>query len=173
MAVKQAVIESGRAEEALKAVKKVIADYPYDAGKDKAELTEQERKNMQIQKEYKSYARKFSPLVLTNGLAAAIAFANEKGRGNDKGKDNDKDNDKGKDNGKGKDNDNGSKAWSRIYTNISDWLIQNNYFEKPNDLLEYVCSLDSDNYRLVTGEVLALFGWLRRFAGGLIEGEAE
>ncbi|MCL2410415.1 MAG: type III-B CRISPR module-associated protein Cmr5 [Treponema sp.] len=126
--MRQSIIESGRAEFALKAVKAV--------------------KDMKNAKEYKSYARKFPSLILTNGLAAAIAFAIDKGG-----------------------------AYTLLYNNISDWLKERSFFSEETleegKLLKYVCSLNSDEYRVAMNEVLALFEWLRRFASGLIEGEAE
>ena len=131
--MKQAVIENGRARFALEAVNHFVNVTAKDNDKTK--------------KEYKSYARKFPALVMSNGLAATLAFAFEKGG-----------------------------AWSSLYDNLSDWLTGNGYFPKPEkheDLMKFVCSCDSDKYRLVTGEVLALFKWLRRFASGLIEGEAD
>jgi len=118
--MKQAVIESGRAKFALEKVKSVVAD------------------KGNFKKNYRSYARKFPTLVLTNGLAATVAFAVDKSKS--------------------------EKAWKEIYKNISEWL-------KKDNLEEYVCSLDSDEYRVVTNEVLALFTWIRRFASGLIEGD--
>lgn len=106
--------------------------------------------NERTKDDYKSYAKKFPSLVLANGLAAAIAFVCEKKTGNE--------------------------AWGSIYTNISEWLIEKKYFtstvDKSVTLEKYVCSLTSDEYRIVTNEVLLLFEWLRRFAAGMIEGEA-
>jgi CRISPR-associated protein Cmr5 len=58
--VRNAGIESGRAEFAFKEVNRII-ELP---GADK--------------KEYKSHCRKFPNLIQTNGLAAAIAFAYDK-----------------------------------------------------------------------------------------------
>ena len=124
----QAVIESGRAEFALKAVKDVKEHHKNNA------------------KEYKSYARKFPSLVLINGLAAAVAFA---AFAVDK-----------------------SGMYKLLYNNIAEWLKQNGLLSGKN-LEEYVCSLNSDEYRVVTNEVLALFEWLRRFASGLIEGDGD
>ncbi|MDR1194021.1 MAG: type III-B CRISPR module-associated protein Cmr5 [Peptococcaceae bacterium] len=123
----QAVIESGRAEFALEAVKKVV-----------------DTENDQTRKEYRIYIKKFPLLALSNGLAAAVAFAQDKGG-----------------------------TWGIVYDNIANWLIKNGYFAKPTRLLDYVCSLDSDTYRVVTNETLALFGWLCRLAGGLIEGAED
>lgn len=125
--MKQAVIENVRAEFALNAVKNIV-----------------KTSNDKTKKDYKSYARKFPSLVLSNGLTATVAFALEKGG-----------------------------AWSNLCDNISDWLIKNDYPVKPTKLHEYVCTLNSDEYRLVTNEVLLLFKWLRRFASGLIEGETD
>ncbi|MDR1070712.1 MAG: type III-B CRISPR module-associated protein Cmr5 [Gracilibacteraceae bacterium] len=125
--MKQAVIESGRAEFALNAVKNVVAG-----------------KNEKAKKEYKSYAKKFPTLVLANGLAAAVAFAVDKGG-----------------------------SYAIVYNNISDWLIKSGYFANPTRLEEYVCAMSSDEYRVVTNEVLALLEWLKRFASGLIEGDAD
>jgi len=126
--VKQAVIESGRAEYALNAVKDVIRD---------------EKNKTSKTKEYKSYVKKFPSLVLSNGLAASVAFIKEKGG-----------------------------AYDLVYGHITGWLKKNGFFADKT-LEDYVCSLKSDEYRVVTNEVLALFEWLRRFASGLIEGEAE
>lgn len=123
--MRQAVIESGRAKFAFEAVISV---------KENGKISEKTKK------EFKSYCRKFPSLVLTNGLAASIAFAKEKG-----------------------------KAYDYIYDTIANWLKKN---KSKTELLEYVCSLNSDEYQVVTKEVLALFEWLRRFASGLIEGEA-
>jgi CRISPR-associated protein Cmr5 len=74
---------------------------------------------------------------MTNGLAAALAFAVEK---------------------KG--------AYLLIYRQIEEWI-------GAGSLIDYVCGLNSAEYRVVTDETIALFEWLRRFASGLIEGEAE
>ena len=122
----QAIIESGRAEFALDAVKEVIGSV-----------------DDKTKKEYKSYAKKLPSLVLTNGLAATVAFACEKGG-----------------------------AWDLLVKNISCWLVKKKFFADKDGLKEYLCSLYSDDYRIVTNEVLSLFEWVRRFASGMIEGEA-
>ena len=130
--MEQSVIESGRAEFALKAVTSVVKE-----------------ENDKTKKEYRSYVRSFPSLVLSNGLAAAVAFAREKGSTN--------------------------KTYMLIYCNISEWLASNknliDFTEKTN-LDEYICSLDSDSYRIVSNEVLSLFKWLKRFASGQIAGES-
>ena len=122
----QAIIENGRADYALNAVKIIVND-----------------KDDKTKKEYKSYVKKLPALVLSNGLAAAVAFMAEKGG-----------------------------SYMLIHDNVNDWLIKNAFYTDIK-LCEYVSSLDSVNYRVVTNEVLALTKWLKMFAGGLIEGEAE
>ena len=130
--MKQAIIESGRAEFALNKVKEV------------------KNCDKSVAKHYKSYVRNFSTLVLSNGLASTVAFVFEKSKGDGKEK----------------------KAYKYIYDQVSSWLEQNNFLTGKS-LEEYVCSLNSDEYRVVTNEILSLFTWFKRFASGLIEGEAE
>ena len=96
-------------------------------------------------KEYKSYCRRFAGMVLTNGLASSIAFLKAK-----------------------------SESYDYLYKDIEDWLKkEKEYFSDPTTLEDYVCNLDSDHYRAVTNEVLALYKWLGRFATGLIKGELD
>jgi CRISPR-associated protein Cmr5 len=103
-------------------------------------------------KEYKSYAKKLPMMIKTNGLGAAVTFAFSKAKDGN--------------------------AWELLYNHVSDWLKQphkvfllGTHASKP--LTEAIISLPSTEYRAVTVEVLAFMNWLRRFAEGLIEGEAE
>jgi CRISPR-associated protein Cmr5 len=122
--VENSKIESGRAEFALTEVKAVVTN-----------------RNVN-HKEYKSYCKKFPSMVQANGLAAAVAFINEK-----------------------------QGTYKCLYDHTAKWLKQRGHCPKNTNLLEYACSLESAEYRVVTKEVLALFNWIRRFASGLIEGE--
>jgi len=48
--------------------------------------------------------------------------------------------------------------------------------QMPNDkkdLIDWVISCDSTDYRYITQEILAFLNWLKRFAEGLIEEEEE
>jgi len=94
-------------------------------------------------KEYKSYCRKFPSMVQTNGLAASIAFLVDKGG-----------------------------TYKYLSEHISGWLKKCLLLPEGVSLETYICGLETAQYRIVTKEVLALFNWLRRFASGLIEGEA-
>jgi CRISPR-associated protein Cmr5 len=121
------------------------AAYAYSYASEGSKLTKK--------KEYKSYARKIPTLIKTNGLGATLAFIASK-----------KDEDRSK----------GGYAYKVIYDQISQWLAHKGFLPQQDDDLAFrVSSLDSPAYRAVTGEVLALFKWLTRFAAALIEGEAD
>ena len=90
-------------------------------------------------------------LIKTNGLGATLSFVKAKGSKNE--------------------------AYQLLYQQMAEWFMRqgNDLIElaKDDDLVERVIGLNSPAYRVVTREVLALFSYLRRFAEGLIEGEAE
>ena len=100
-------------------------------------------------RKYKSYVRKIPMLIKTNGLGASFAFIKSKSVK--------------------------EKAYCLIYNKVSDWLKDDDRkkFVDGGDLVKSLIALDSPEYRAVTGEVISLFNWLRRFAEGLIEGEVE
>ena len=120
--MENAKIESGRAEFALAEVKRVLAA----AAKED---------------EYKAYCKKFPSIVMTNGLAAAFAFAMEK---------------------KG--------TWCHIYDHSEKWLKELKLMDSNNNLMDYTCGLSTAEYRVVTKEIIALFSWIRRFASGSSKG---
>ncbi|HMP26225.1 MAG TPA: type III-B CRISPR module-associated protein Cmr5 [Saprospiraceae bacterium] len=103
-------------------------------------------------KEYKSYTRKIPMMIKTNGLGSALAFVKSKQK---------------------------KEAYKKIYDQLTEWLsvecnLTKSYFnEKSIDLVKDVIAMNSFQYRAVTIETLALMTWLRRFAEGLIQGEAE
>jgi CRISPR-associated protein Cmr5 len=94
----------------------------------------------ETKKEYKSYCRKFPSLVMTNGLAAAVAFCLDKGG-----------------------------TYVILEKQLSDWFDKIEIKPQGKKLVEYVCGIDSSDYRLATKETISLFTWLKRFATGLIE----
>lgn len=107
-------------------------------------------------KEYKSYVKKMPMLIKTNGLGSALAFAFAKGA---KGGVIQRDN-----------------AWGLLYNQIESWLKEDDKHLITFDdskLLEKLLETESYEYRAVAVEVLAYLTWLRRFAEGLIEGEAD
>lgn len=134
----------------IKRLEQARASFAYQRAK---AATEQQGKSP---KEYKSYAKKLPMMIKTNGLGAALAFAFSKS----------------------KDKKGRVTSWGLIYNDVQSWLNQDqkkfllgNHVEK--ELANAVIELESPEYRAVTVEVLAFLNWLRRFAEGLIEGEAE
>ena len=101
-------------------------------------------------KEYSRYVKKIPMLIKTNGLGATFAFMLSK---------------------------NGT--YKFIGEQILEWLKEDkkNIFPRIKeiksfkDLNKEIILLNSQDYRIVTIEVLAFLNWLRRFAEGLIEEE--
>jgi CRISPR-associated protein Cmr5 len=126
---------------------KKINNYSSGSGfeKDIANLYEKTKK------EYKSYVKKIPMLIKTNGLGATFAFMLSKGG-----------------------------TYEVIGEQVLSWLeIDEKRFLNDDDINSFkdlnkkiICS-KSPEYRALTIEVLAFFNWLKRFADGLIEGEAE
>jgi len=98
------------------------------------------------QKEYKAYVKKIPMMILSNGLGATFAFVYSK-----------------------KDKD----AYGLIYKQVDEWLKQCHIQKSDGELIKWIISQESPEYRAVTNEVLALFNWLKRFADGMIEGDGE
>ncbi|MBN1182389.1 MAG: type III-B CRISPR module-associated protein Cmr5 [Bacteroidales bacterium] len=107
-------------------------------------------------KDYKSHVKKVPMMIKTNGLGATLAFLYSK---------QEKD-----------------AAYKEIGKQITDWLNEKDekykryYSEKAEDfqaLVEQVVKINSQEYRALTIEVLALFNWLRRFAEGMIDDSEE
>ena len=146
-------------ETTIKGIEQGRATYAYDCAKTaKAEWpkkTADEKKDSKEAREYKSYAKKIPMMVKTNGLGSTLAFVKSKCK-------QDKFN-----------------AYNLLYVQLKTWFSksENSYYNLNlgdyDDLVEKVIALNSSEYRAVTVETLALFGWLRRFAEGLIQGEAE
>lgn len=115
----------------------------------------QEGANLSAKKEYKAYVKKLPMLIKTNGLGAAMAFVYSKGyKGNEPKR---------------------GDAWATIYQQIEEWLKQDekqliSFNEKQ--LAKKLTEINSSQYRAIAVEILALLNWIRRFAEGLIEGEA-
>jgi CRISPR-associated protein Cmr5 len=130
-------LEKGRAEFAYRCVEKAIEIF---------------KDNSKKQKEYKSYARKISTMILSNGLGQTLAFIKAK---SEKGN-----------------------AYNLIYQQLTEYMKSDHTArikmpQEKNDLVEWVISCNSSTYRYITQEILAFLNWLKRFAEGLIEVEEE
>ncbi|OPJ62773.1 type III-B CRISPR module-associated protein Cmr5 [Clostridium oryzae] len=105
------------------------------------------------QKKYKTLVKKMSALIQRNGLILTLAFVFSKGTNNEHGK---------------------------VLEQMRNWCT-NNYkltriFDGKQEIdnsmfIEKITSLSQREYVLVTREMIVLFGWIKRFADGMIEGE--
>jgi CRISPR-associated protein Cmr5 len=112
----------------------------------------QEAKSEKFFEEYKSHVKKIPMLIRTNGLGAAVAFIKAKQQNDPKKPIND---------------------YNLIYQQIKKWLNEDeNNWVKINsgeDLTGKIIHLDSEEYQMVTKNLLSFFDWLKRFAEGLNE----
>lgn len=102
--------------------------------------------NDKIIKEYRSYVKKLPAMIQVNGLGQTLAFCYAKGG-----------------------------QYRTIYNQIGVWTAQkqpdilNRYSENRNvEFVKIVVSMNSNDYRIISNEVLALLDWMRRFADGMI-----
>ncbi len=101
-------------------------------------------------KEYKAYCKKIPMMIKTNGLGATYAFIKSKNKD----------------------------AYDLIYKQTYKWLSTDDKLgifasASSDDLVAIIIDQKSAKYRYLTVEVLAFFNWLRRFADGLIDGDAN
>ncbi len=86
---------------------------------------------------YRSLARSFPAMILSNGYGLAIAYLYSKS-GN-----------------------------QTLYQHIETWLQQQNMLpNKEKGLMDNLAHADQSTYRLLESETLALLEWLKRFAEG-------
>jgi CRISPR-associated protein Cmr5 len=141
-------IEQGRAKTAYKFAENAKSRWRKE--------TTGDNKDSKQAREYKSYVKKIPMMIKTNGLGGALAFVKSKCKA-----------------------ENNGNAYWLIYDQLTEWFsdADRKYligeFKANEDLVKKVIELDSTEYRAVAVETLALFGWIRRFAEGLIQGEAD
>ncbi len=134
-------------ETLINKLEKGRAEFAYERVKDAIS-----KLNAKQQKEYRSYVRKIPTMILTNGLGQTLAFVKAK---SEKGN-----------------------AYELIYEQLTAYLRSNSTarISMPpgeNDLVKWVISCDSKDYRYITQELLAFLNWLKRFAEGMIEDKEE
>ena len=89
-----------------------------------------------LRKKYKSGAKKLPVLIKTNGLAQALAYI------------------------EGRDN------FPKLYDQIDEWLHCKGLLIGQDPMIDQVIAMNSDKYRRITTETLALLNWIRRFVDG-------
>lgn len=122
----------------------------------KGNLSKEEKESIDkyesLLKNYRSYVRKIPQMILSNGLGQTLAFVFAK-----------------KENGD---------AYDLIYRQLTDYLKSDTVARikmpnEQNELVQWVISLGSYEYRYVTEEILAFLNWLKKFAEGMIETTEE
>ncbi len=98
-------------------------------------------------KDYASRVKKLPAMIMNNGLGNTLAFSKEKG-------------------------------WNDVIKSIVSWLKEPDCSAhqsdiNENNIMERVLSLNSEEYRLLTGEILAYLNWLRRFSSALSKEEGH
>lgn len=132
-------------ETLINKLEKGRAEFAYKCVKKAIEqfATDKKRK-----KEYRSYTRKVPQMILSNGLGQTLAFVKAKSEeGN---------------------------AYDLIYKQLTEYMKSESTsrIKMPHDktdLVEWVISCNSSDYRYIAQETLAFLNWLKRFAEGMIE----
>lgn len=150
----------------LRGIEQKRADYAYKCAleaKNSKDISLQIGNDFYKSKNYKSYAKKIPMLVKSNGLGASFAFILSKKAKEKKGNNNQTIQAGRQENPKN--------AYDLIYKQTAEWI--NSKYPFTGDFSEFIITQNSNEYRTITNEVIALFTWLRRFAEGLIEGDDE
>jgi len=145
------------AQFALKRVKEALNYYEKEILKCKEEEREQiEKKQKMLSSKYKTLSKKMIVLIQKNGLIGTLVFILSKVKK--------------------------EKANELVLQHIINWCEEDYKLEFLKDKLssnnnetfvENITKLSSQEYRLVTKEIMNLFGWIKRFADGMIEGEVQ
>jgi CRISPR-associated protein Cmr5 len=106
-------------------------------------------KDKEFKKEYRSIVMKLPTLIITNGLGQTLAFLKSKGKGDE------------------------NKPEEKLYKDIEGWLENRIQWNATGELMERVIALPSDRFRQATTETLAYLSWMRRFADAVLPKEDE
>ena len=86
-------------------------------------------------KKYKSHAAKLPAMIVSNGLAATLAFVKQN-----------------------------EKEWECLYCQFSEWFKKRKMIKEDQDFLEACLRVDAAEYRRFTREALALAEWFKCLA---------
>ena len=101
-------------------------------------------------KEFRSLARSFPSMIQVNGLGTAVAFLYSKVNS-------------------------GNIPYKKMYEMIDQWTKKRfcQETECKESLVERIVGFDTNSYRLYESEVMNLCLWVKRFAEGMIDSDAE
>ncbi len=108
-------------------------------------------------KKYKTLVKKMSAMIQKNGLIGTLVFNLSKSSRDEHAE-----------------VLNQIIDWNKENYKISDLISDYNKDEQQTKYTTYIedlVKLSSQDYRLITKEMMALFGWMKRFADGMIKGE--
>ncbi|WP_055666017.1 type III-B CRISPR module-associated protein Cmr5 [Desnuesiella massiliensis] len=134
---------------ALKSVKEIL-EYDIELESDNKD------KQKLISKKYKTVSKKMTILIQKNGLIGTLVFVLSKA--------------------------NKEKSHEFILKHIRSWCKEDFKLEFLRDKLKFcdnqsfiesITTISNQEYRLVTKEIMNLFGWIKRFADGMIEGDEQ
>ncbi len=106
----------------------------------------------EVAKKYKAYSRRIMAMVRVNGLLATIAFIKVSISNKVDGR-----------------------AYNQLYADMENWLkcdecpVSFVYKKEKEELIDVLLSLNSNEYRIITKEIMEFANWLRRFAEGMIK----
>lgn len=101
--------------------------------------------------EFRSYIKRMPTMIQVNGLGQTLAFYYSKS--------------------------NKSAAYEVVYRIVQKWIENEalpDLFNQKDDFHEFVekvINLNSNEYKQVTAEVMALLNWMRRFVEGMVQAE--
>lgn len=101
--------------------------------------------------EFRSYIKRMPTMIQVNGLGQTLAFYYSKS--------------------------NKYKAYEAVYRIVQQWIEKEALPDlfNPNDgyaeFVEKVINLNSNEYKQVAAEVMALLNWMRRFVEGMVQSE--
>lgn len=130
----------------LRTLGQIRANYAWNCIKKIKDLDKE-----QIEKKYKSFVKKSSALLLTNGLGNTLAFYQSKLGGNAAE----------------------AEAYGLLYAHIDEWL--KNQLMLNQNVMQWILSENTSSLDVIraTKETLAFISWLKRFAAAELKGDEE
>lgn len=130
--------------------KREMAIFALEKVEGKLKAHKNDKNNSIDLKKIRTLSRKMPTLIRFNGLAPTFAFLFDKGKGNPKNE------------------------HQYMINTAKDWLqshsihgLNLNIASETEHFYESICKLKSQEYRMVTNELIELFGWMKRFSNAM------
>lgn len=141
------MFDKGKAHMAFLLVKNLCEDSDKDSDKDSNKDSDKDSKKYSNKysnkkmNEYKNVAQSVQKMILTNGLGATICYLSASDKN----------------------------VRRKVLEHINCYVVH--YLHKDDkryDLKSYLCTLNSNDYRLYTQKIIMFIGWIVRFSNGII-----